>query len=1193
MSEAVLTASEPVGPVQAPADAAAAPARETIGAFSLARAKSSVRRRSQSKRERRGETTKTRFTEVTTVVGARERGSDGAADEDVGGSARERDDARRLRKRESVKVNMLRARTFKAMNGGGGASGRGNGRVFVDVETGDSFVSTGDLTSVDEKRFRELDAEGVLEVVKLVEGGEQVLMSSVQPSLLENLSTLPVQVEVGWAGDSWRAVLRMLMIASYDDVNRLRFTRGLDAAMHFLSGAESFLLGSVISAYESGNTSDLKRLLRHAFLNRNVSRVLVQQMSRYDIFWHTHWSVKFNRMMDAFGTVPVIGFTGFPSSENFQNTRNFVVGSFFRVFLGQGNWITRVLTGREALITDDPNVVAQNLAAETNSFEASNLAQHGAFVGRMKTNEFRANHRLPTDESVVRTFAVSPSSTLVNNGVVHVVSQLARHWHSMLDQPYGNFAHQRQEQLNPLETLRFHMPVVLFTLANLRGLNAWDSTVLAPVLKKLQNIPPVANAVMIKPIVRMISKELAANVCGGSKIIYDPFKSWLKAIERSLTRLDEEAQQVALICSAVQNGVAIGHSAIAQSNFIAPTEAQMKQAVHSVCLGEPVSTKCGVTEVQVKSALNLLAPRDKRMLIQLVKSGYTNSKAVVLLTSRACTLLSRNIRREALSKTIVKMSKGDEVANFDTKKAYWVKDQYGVGRVYIFERENTDRTCTFTDRATRAEHCFDFSKSTLSAYKYVEVGESIVRAQKAFMTIELDHGSVFSYASFMELSFLRSPLRQLLVLSQFHCEEIDDARLNVLSAIKHSATRTEVTVKELKLGQRYFVYEEKSYTPFLFDEALQSDKARLSALKMKKIVTVPPQSMIVIGGGPTGLLTTLHCLENVLLSDGVMRIYESRDAFTQAGATFERAQIVRLDARWIACLRFHLGTIYEDVFIPTPGDTSSHYGNVLPSQGFIEITIKDLENMMNVGVSQRLSRGLLTQDTNSGAQYDVRQNKLIKTGKALKITDLILRKVDNEGSPSDEPFSWKVVDVVYNKSYLATDLKLGEVYSVYILDQQQCLPYRLVGVNIDKEFYEFKSIHSAYDDFACFANKLPSVYHKDTKAHSLVESLVIESVIRGSDGKYVQEVLPYNEIASQKFELDIEHYHVVEAIGKPAGSPVHFAITQTEPYGVACLAGLKVSQGMHNFGNSRWRSRVVDDIRSHTDQNTRIVGDFT
>ena len=103
--------------------------------------------------------------------------------------------------------------------------------------------------------------------------------------------------------------------------------------------------------------------------------------------------------------------------------------------------------------------------------------------------------------------------------------------------------------------------------------------------------------------------------------------------------------------------------------------------------------------------------------------------------------------------TIVKTSKGEEVANFQTKKAYWVMDQYGVGRVYIFERANADGTYTFTDRATRSEHCFDLSKSTLSAYKYIEVGESIVRAQKAFMTIELDHGTVFSYAALMELSF--------------------------------------------------------------------------------------------------------------------------------------------------------------------------------------------------------------------------------------------------------------------------------------------------------------------------------------------------------------------------------------------------------------------------------------------------------
>lgn len=33
--------------------------------------------------------------------------------------------------------------------------------------------------------------------------------------------------------------------------------------------------------------------------------------------------------------------------------------------------------------------------------------------------------------------------------------------------------------------------------------------------------------------------------------------------------------------------------------------------------------------------------------------------------------------------------------------------------------------------------------------------------------------------------------------------------------------------------------------------------------------------------------------------------------------------------------------------------------------------------------------------------------------------------------------------------------------------------------------------------------------------------------------------------------------------------------------------------GMHNFGEKRWGAGIVDDLRSQTDQNTRIVGDFT
>jgi hypothetical protein len=33
--------------------------------------------------------------------------------------------------------------------------------------------------------------------------------------------------------------------------------------------------------------------------------------------------------------------------------------------------------------------------------------------------------------------------------------------------------------------------------------------------------------------------------------------------------------------------------------------------------------------------------------------------------------------------------------------------------------------------------------------------------------------------------------------------------------------------------------------------------------------------------------------------------------------------------------------------------------------------------------------------------------------------------------------------------------------------------------------------------------------------------------------------------------------------------------------------------GMHNFGEKRFGSGLIDDIRAHTDANTRIIGDFT
>jgi threonine dehydrogenase-like Zn-dependent dehydrogenase len=132
-------------------------------------------------------------------------------------------------------------------------------------------------------------------------------------------------------------------------------------------------------------------------------------------------------------------------------------------------------------------------------------------------------------------------------------------------------------------------------------------------------------------------------------------------------------------------------------------------------------------------------------------------------------------------------------------------------------------------------------------------------------------------------------------------------------------------------GKTYYAYDgqRKTYEAFVCEKEYTPADPEWQMLARTRIVKVPPQSIIVVGGGPTGLMTVIHCTENVLVSGGVMKLYEARDAFSTGGSTFERAQIVRLDARWIAMLRYHLGTGFEDVYIPASGETDAQLGNTL------------------------------------------------------------------------------------------------------------------------------------------------------------------------------------------------------------------------------------------------------------------------
>jgi len=517
-------------------------------------------------------------------------------------------------------------------------------------------------------------------------------------------------------------------------------------------------------------------------------------------------------------------------------------------------------------VTFDRHTAAQNLAAGANGFEASNRNQHGTYFGREKTNEFRFEHRLPTDESIVRTFITSPASVMVNNGVEHVLRCLAKHWRNMLYQENGNFALQRMEQLDPFETLRFHMPEVLSVLHNLRGRNVWDTKVLGPFIKRLQYLNPdkikrrsndveaggedlaeiYGPCAAAKKLVAELKEKIVPNVCGGVPSRVEPFDRWLNAMTDAIDELSKEAEAVKDFVASVDTGINLGYQLLKLVDWHVPSESRMKEAIVDYILGKNTVYEEMPSEV-INTALEKLAPKDQRTLKELIQHDLKNVEAAKLLLGRTYSLMERELRRKALDDRILHLAKGNPTTTdrLEKNKWYWVMTEIGL-RSHVF-KGHFGQNVRFTDVETNIESSFD--ESTLEVREYIPIAEAISRAQKAFMIVEVDHGKKFSYNAFMEFgstertTSLRSRLRRLIVLAQVQCPALDQARLNVLGEIRTS-------VEEMKASAKY-------------------EASRL-------IRECKPQNVTVLGGGPTGLLAGLHCVQNVILTGGVVRVFEVR-----------------------------------------------------------------------------------------------------------------------------------------------------------------------------------------------------------------------------------------------------------------------------------------------------------------------------
>jgi hypothetical protein len=272
-----------------------------------------------------------------------------------------------------------------------------------------------------------------------------------------------------------------------------------------------------------------------------------------------------------------------------------------------------------------------------------------------------------------------------------------------------------------------------------------------------------------------------------------------------------------------------------------------------------------------------------------------------------------------------------------------------------------------------------------------------------------------------------------------------------------------------------------------------------------------------------------------------------------------------------------------------------------PSEGFAEVTIKLLERLLHEEAVRLRSRGLINYYTGSGIKFDVEKGLLLKKGSELKLGDNI--RVNNT--------RWRVYGHVYPLPLKKDEMEIDQEYDILFKEESCVGRYRLLELDAEHDY--FASFVSTQN------NELPTllqgpfsqfkVFAKDT-AKTEPNGIAI----RRMDGKAEEGMLEFELVKDQTFPLDVFGSHVLVAAGyvtlnfqhleeslfsflmayfcsQPSKSDEHFPVTSSEPYGVCCIEGLKVSMIMHSFGQKRFDG-FEDDLRSLRDQNTRLIGTF-
>jgi hypothetical protein len=188
-----------------------------------------------------------------------------------------------------------------------------------------------------------------------------------------------------------------------------------------------------------------------------------------------------------------------------------------------------------------------------------------------------------------------------------------------------------------------------------------------------------------------------------------------------------------------------------------------------------------------------------------------------------------------------------------------------------------------------------------------------------------------------------------------------------------------------------------------------------------------------------------------------------------------------------------------------------------PTQGFVEVTVKRLENMLLDEIIRLRSKDLLYYYTDSKVDVDVTTGALKKRGGALKVGDRI--------QPNGDGKTWEVKSFIYNSSLEPHELIQGGTYDIVSPRDGKVHPYRLERMDARFDWYHFTAQEARAADLAGKAGQLPPIFRSG-------EGRIDPTSIMIEEGQTEErDVLDFDKVAKTSFDLDVVNCHVLIAYG--------------------------------------------------------------